>query len=90
MDHVEIDFTDLQLQIATQNNKNKKGKHHKIQEIVGTMMSNRIDKQYINYNYSQCSNCAVAPFTFCAAPSTFLASTALLTANRRRQTAQLG
>ena len=52
MDNVETDFTDLQLQIATQNNKKKSGKRRKQREIVGAMMSNRIAPIIKNTNYS--------------------------------------
>ena len=58
MDNVQSDFTNLQLQVATQNNKKKSGKRKKKQDTVGVMMSNKVANSatysnYSNYNYNQ-------------------------------------
>ena len=58
MENVQADLTDLQLQVATQNNKKKSGKRKKKQDTVGVMMSNKMANQvthsnYSNYNYNQ-------------------------------------
>ena len=53
MNKVESDFTELQLQIATQNNKKKKGKKVKRQEFVGAMMSQKATHHNPNYSYNK-------------------------------------
>ena len=52
MDEIENDYSGLQLQVATQNNKKKRGKNLQKQGIVGAIMSQNAAPTNPNNNYS--------------------------------------